>query len=189
MQNNTIVVLQSNQVFIIDPSFDAEQIYKEYKGVEHKYVILTHCHYDHIGNLEALNQFADQIIMSDKVKDNKKKMLSDIFFATDKLAWDKVKFVHDKMTYKGFTFFQTPGHSIDSMCVLYGSVLASGDHIFYASIGRTDLATSDDQQMYQSILYFKQFIDAYRVEIVIPGHGQYLNVDLLKEVNPYLQVK
>ncbi len=86
MENNTIVVSTPDKVFVIDPSFRASQIYQEYKDVPHRYVILTHCHYDHIGNLEALNEFAHEIIMSSKVKDHKTKMMPNIFFEVDKLA-------------------------------------------------------------------------------------------------------
>ncbi len=188
MQNNTVVYCNNDKVYIIDPSFDASEIYKQFNDYKHKYVILTHSHFDHIGKVEALNTFADVIYMSNKVKENKKNLTPDIFFDTTLLNWDKVQFIQDKQELDGMTFYHTPGHSIDSMCVVIGDIIAAGDHIFPEAIGRTDLPTSNPQQMYQSILYFKQIIRDQKINLMIPGHGRYLSIDELLEINHYLLV-
>ncbi len=188
MQNNTIVYFKDDNVYIIDPSFVAKDVYKQYKDYKHKYVILTHSHYDHIGDVDALNNFADIIYMSSKVKEHKKQMVSNIFYDTDKLDWNKVQFVDDKQTIHDMTFYHTPGHSIDSMCLIIGDIILSGDHVFPEAIGRTDLPTGNPTQMYQSILYFKQILKDKEIKLMIPGHGRYLSIDELFEINHYLLV-
>ena len=52
------------------------------------------------------------------------------------------KAVADGVTSDGFTFFYTPGHSPDELCILLGGVLFSGDHILpqitpHPSVGLT----------------------------------------------------
>ncbi len=186
MQNNTVVYSNDDKVYIIDPSFDAKEVYKQYKDYKQKYVILTHSHFDHIGDVEALNNFADTIYMSSQVKEHKKELVFNIFFNTDKLDWDKVQFIEDKQGLDGISFYHTPGHSIDSMCVVIDDVIVAGDHIFPEAIGRTDLPTSNSKQMYQSILYFKQILKDKDIEIMVPGHGRYLSIEELFKINHYL---
>ncbi len=190
MQNNTVVYFNDDKVYIIDPSFEATSIYQDYQDYKNKVVILTHSHYDHIGNVSALNNFADVIIMSAKVKLNKKQMTSDIFFDTHELNWDKVKFVEDGDVYDNLRFYHTPGHSIDSMCVsINNEIMISGDHVFCNSIGRTDLPTSSPQQMIESLQYFKKVLkDNPSIHLVIPGHGKYVSVEELLDINHYLLV-
>ena len=52
------------------------------------------------------------------------------------------KAVADGLTSDGFTFFYTPGHSPDELCILFGGVLFSGDHVLpqitpHPSVGLT----------------------------------------------------
>lgn len=187
MQNNTIVYTQDDTVYIIDPSFQAAELYQQYNDFKHKFIILTHSHYDHIGDVEKLSQWADTIYVSSAVKKHKKEMQNQVFFDHQLLTWDKVQYVDNKEKINNIQCFHTPGHSADSMCLLIGDVLISGDHIFYTAIGRTDLPTSNPQQMHESILYFKKILDDYHVKMIIPGHGKYCSKDELLTVNFYLQ--
>jgi glyoxylase-like metal-dependent hydrolase (beta-lactamase superfamily II) len=50
-----------------------------------------------------------------------------------------------------FDVFFTPGHSADSVCILFGDTLFSGDTIFADGVGRTDLYDSDNNKMVESL--------------------------------------
>ena len=49
------------------------------------------------------------------------------------------------------TFIDAPGHSEGSSMILWDDNLFSGDVLFQGSIGRTDLATSSNTKMMQSL--------------------------------------
>jgi len=101
-------------------------------------VILTHSHWDHIGNLELFK---------------KAKMI------------DSKNFKELKMP--ELRIILTPGHTKDSLCVLYKEVLFSGDTIFEdEGIGRTDLPESEPEKMKESLEKLKKI----NYEILCSGH-------------------
>ncbi len=189
MENNTIIYCIDDSVYVIDPSFEASSIYQQYNNFKNKYVILTHSHFDHIGDVLSLNQFAHKIYMSSAVKDIKNQLDKKIFYDIDLLDWNKVEFIDDKQVIGDIHFYHTPGHSADSMCIVIGDVMIAGDHVFATAIGRTDLPTSNPKQMYESILYFKEILKDKNIQVMIPGHGKYVSVEDLLKFNHYLLVK
>lgn len=63
----------------------------------------------------------------------------------------------------------TPGHSKGSVCLLAeGNILFSGDTLFCAGYGRTDLYGGDDAQMVRSL---KRVLALPGETAVLPGHG------------------
>ncbi len=92
-----------------------------------KSIILTHNHYDHNENI---NLFANAKIYS--------------FANLNELKKD----------FPDFKVIETPGHSRDSIAILYDDVLFSGDTIFdkqHHYIGRTDLPESNPKDMKTSL--------------------------------------
>ncbi len=90
-------------------------------------LILTHDHWDHIGNN---NLFTNARIITNKnIEDLPKE----------------------------FKPIQTPGHTQDSFCILYDDILFSGDTIFHeGGRGRTDLPGGNEQQILNSIKNLKE---------------------------------
>ena len=86
------------------------------------YVILTHSHWDHNGNL---NLFSDAKIITNENLSELPEQLKPI---------------------------KTPGHTKDSLCFLYKDILFSGDTIFHeGGRGRTDLPGGNEQEILESI--------------------------------------
>ena len=52
--------------FIIDPVFDAHRILEAVAGLTVQYVVLTHCHYDHIRDAEKVAKALDAEIVISK---------------------------------------------------------------------------------------------------------------------------
>ena len=86
------------------------------------YILLTHNHWDHTGNLE--------------------------FFPNAKI-YDAKNI--DQMTLILFRPIKTPGHTKDSICFLYKDILFSGDTLFHNGTGRTDLPESEPNKMKESL--------------------------------------
>jgi len=100
-------------------------------------IILTHNHWDHNGNLELF-------------KKSKIYALKNI----------------GKFKVNGIKVIYTPGHTYDSICLLYKDILFSGDTIFFNGIGRTDLPESQPEKMQESLEKLKKL----KYKILCPGH-------------------
>ncbi|MEK6918150.1 MAG: MBL fold metallo-hydrolase [Nanoarchaeota archaeon] len=103
-------------------------------------IILTHTHWDHIGNLHL---FKNAKIYS-------------------------VKNINEiSRIFPEFKIIETPGHTRDSICILYKDILFSGDTIFENGyVGRTDLPESDETEMEKSLEKLKKI----NYKILCPGH-------------------
>ena len=76
-----------------------------------------------------------------------------------------------------FKVIYTPGHSNDSISFYFPNekVMFTGDFLFEGTIGRVDLPTGSEKDMFYSL----QLIKKYPEDILIyPGHGE---VSTLKE--------
>lgn len=73
-----------------------------------------------------------------------------------------------------FNILDTPGHTIDSICILMvykeKEILFSGDTIFKDSIGRTDFKTGSIELMEDTLKRLKRIIKDN--VLVLPGHGE-----------------
>ena len=111
-------------------------------------VILTHNHFDHIENLE--------LFINAKVYGNKKD------FPYEKILDIK------KLNIPELEIIETPGHTKGSTCIFLREekILFSGDTLFHAGIGRTDLPESLPEEMKRSL----EKLDNIEFDILCPGH-------------------
>ena len=109
---------------LIDPSPDPTKVMKaiEEEGVEIKYIINTHSHYDHSGGNDKFNKT--------------EKGRSIIFINCGDAA-----VVKDGETLELggliFEFIITPGHTGDSICIKVKDKLITGDTLFVGKVGGT----------------------------------------------------
>ncbi len=147
----------SKEAAVVDPSFNADAIIKlaTSKDLRIKYVIDTHRHQDHIaGNQQIKSQF-DSEIVSHK--------LSNV--GADVMVVD-----HDSIHVgkEVIRIIHTPGHTNDSICLLIGDKLLTGDTLFVGECGRTDLPGGSSRDMYDSLFNKVLKLDD-KIE-VYPGH-------------------
>jgi hydroxyacylglutathione hydrolase len=71
----------------------------------------------------------------------------------------------------GLTVLHTPGHTEGSVCLWSAGegLLFSGDTLFAAGWGRTDLPGGSDEQLVESLIRLSTLEDSVRV---LPGHGR-----------------
>lgn len=192
---NCYVSGDKNEAIIIDPGNDAEGILKvlQENNIQAKYIVLTHCHFDHILAVEKLrNESGVKLIACHAEKEN---LLDPSINYTDRYSRKPVSlscdtYVHENDIIKSgeheFLVIETPGHTSGSMCLYCKSenILISGDTLFFESVGRCDLATGNEKQLTASIK--EKLFSLPDDTKVLPGHGENTTIAHEKENNPYI---
>lgn len=169
LQENAYVV---DGGIIIDPGDDFEAI--DAAVTSPKAVLLTHGHFDHMLAAEKLQEKYDIPVY---VHEEDAPMLSDAGLCVympemstlpmpQKIRWEAYP-----EEILGFRVLHTPGHSRGSVC-LYNEddgVLFSGDTMFCAGYGRTDLPGGNERKLVESLLGLLKMPADTRV---LPGHGE-----------------
>lgn len=200
VQENTYVIFnEEGACAIVDPGCYFDHEYKELTDFIHtnnlvpKCLLNTHCHLDHIfGNRRIAELYNLQLHMHPK-----EKKLFDYAPASGEM-WglpfknyegaiiyinegEKIKIGHDELE-----ILFTPGHSSGSVSFYSseGKFVLSGDVLFQAGIGRTDLPGGDFDTLVSSIKH-KLFMLPDDVT-VYSGHGPQTTIGEEKRSNPFL---
>ena len=183
-QTNCYIVHEADSTgcLIIDPGYEPEIIssYLEEKGFSPEAILLTHCHFDHVGAVKDLAAQFDCKVFLDKKELTLPPMLTNgPLYYTDGYADG------DTLTLAGIPIrvLETPGHTPGSVCLLMEDTLFSGDTLFAGSCGRTDLPCGDARAMRDSLRRLAALSENYRV---CPGHGPSSTLNREKQTNPYL---
>lgn len=197
IQENTYVVSDElGQALIFDPGAEAEKIiaWIEENKWQPLAILLTHCHYDHIG---ALDQLRDHFKIHAYVHEIEQTFLSNpdlnlsVFTPSPftQRAAENVWSAEEDQKIASFTFkvIHTPGHSPGHVIYHFDEdqFIISGDLVFQGSIGRTDLPKADPNQLMKSIdQAIKPLDPAYQL---FPGHGNKTSIGDELANNPFLQ--
>nr|WP_320025558.1 MBL fold metallo-hydrolase [uncultured Acetobacterium sp.] len=179
---------------VIDPGFEDQRIIniiKENK-LNVKYILLTHGHFDHLGGVAQIKQLTGAKVLihendADCLGDSRRNlsvlagMSMELEPADGFLKEDEPIMLGDI----SIRVIHTPGHSKGGVCLLAEDVLFSGDTLFNTSIGRTDFADGDLNELLNAIMS-KLFIldDSTKV---LPGHGDNTTIGYEKMNNPFLK--
>lgn len=163
--------------YIIDPGYEPKKFidYIEDEGLKLLGIILTHHHYDHVGGAERIRDYFGVPVMMHEMDAN-----------VYKGTVDRQLSDGDVLNLDGETLqiLNTPGHTWGSICILSekSKVVFTGDTIFDADLGRTDLADGSPQCMEESC---RSIIDKWSNEYTIyPGHD---GSATMKQVRKYNQ--
>ncbi len=141
------------------------------------YVILTHCHYDHVGGLEAILAETGAKAMAgradaDVISNADSRYTLDTMFGgrlnpvpVDPLDDGDVIDLGDRR----LRVISTPGHTAGGICLYDESSrdLFSGDTVFLEGIGRTDFPGGSFQDLASSV----RAISNIDIRGLYPGHG------------------
>jgi len=140
---------------VVDPSPDPDPIYQKVLdlALSVKYVINTHSHFDHTSGNHFFKEKSEARVVAHEsvpgcdmsVKDNSTLALGDLIL----------------------TFFYTPGHTNDSICLLVEEELMTGDTLFVGKVGGT-ITQKEAKQEFASLQKLMTLDDHIRVW---PGHN------------------
>ena len=169
---------QTKEGIVIDPGGAVDKVYNyiENMQIKLKYIILTHCHADHIAGLKLLHNYYPnaKILIHEEdregLTDSSINMcelvgVPDNFIEADISLkdGDKIKFGELKGE-----VIHTPGHTGGSISLLINDALFTGDTIFKRMYGRTDLKTGSEVEIQYSI---RKLLSLPEDTIMYPGHG------------------
>lgn len=175
--------------YIIDAPTKTEAFIKEIeeKGINLKYLLLTHGHWDHIMHLDYWRDAYDLKVVCHRKCE---KYLSDPKFNMSYMHMKPIEtnadiyLEEDNGSFDIFNYVYTPGHSFDSISFVLRDIVFCGDVIFYESVGRTDFLGSNHEDLINSIKnVIYKFDDNTKL---LPGHGINTTVKHEKENNPFV---
>jgi len=188
--------IETNETMVIDPGGDVKIIANMVKAMEGeiKYIVLTHCHGDHISGATQLKEkLGGQILIH--IDDYEGLKNPDVNLA-DYIGLGEIKIEADSRLHDGdlihlgnlqFKVIHTPGHTKGSISLYCEEkhMLFSGDTMFRGYWGRIDLPTASLDDIIDSIT--KKLIILPDETIVYPGHGK---STMIKDEKPiYLELK
>jgi hydroxyacylglutathione hydrolase len=174
---NAYVVECEGRAVIIDPApGSAEAIRQAVGGHTVEKILITHSHWDHIGDCAELQRDYDvPVLVHPLDAANLENPGSDgLFQMTDIRGVKPTGYLADgdeiEVGSIHLRVMHTPGHG-PGLCCFYceeGDFLVSGDLVFRGSMGRVDLPTAEPEKMWGSL---DRVAKLPLNTVIYPGHG------------------
>jgi hydroxyacylglutathione hydrolase len=195
VQENSYIVRadsQATRAVIVDPGDEAERLLDGARalGVEIEAILLTHCHFDHIGAVAPIAATTGAPVYCPVIE---KPLLSDImqwvppgFGPFESYEADHTLAGGERLKLAGMDIevIFTPGHSPGHLTYAFDGALLSGDVLFQGSVGRVDLPGGDWATLERSI---EGLLRSHPAETVVyPGHMGITTLGRECDTNPFL---
>jgi hydroxyacylglutathione hydrolase len=185
----------SGSGLIVDPGEEPDRILKtvEEMGVRVEAILLTHCHFDHIGAVAPVATITGAPVYCPKLETP---VLADImafvpfsgFGPFESYDADETVEGGETLELTGLTIdvIATPGHSPGHVTysVRDEEAIFSGDVLFQGSVGRVDLPGGDGPTLLRSIATLIETLPAETG--VYPGHMGVTTLEAERATNPFL---
>ena len=185
--NCWITSLPGGECIVVDPGGDDELILARLEKINltPRYFVLTHAHFDHIAALPFLaSRFPDADIaihpseagkLGPQALENHRRDFNAVGFSSYvETLWkpmpEPTTLLNEGDMLGPFRVLHLPGHSPGSIALYHAEekILFSGDTLFRAGVGRTDLPGGDESLLFQSL---QRLFTLDTDTNVYPGHG------------------
>ncbi len=210
VQENTYIVrsaADATRAVIVDPGDEAERLLAAAAslGVEIEAILITHCHFDHIGAVAQVARATGAAVYCPEIE---RGVLADVmswvppgFGPFESYEADHTVSGGESFSVAGldveviFTPGHSPGHVTYAIApsrhgegqgtgAAAGPALLSGDVLFQGSVGRVDLPGGDWPTLERSILTLLKAFPARTT--VYPGHMGVTTLERERDTNPFL---
>ena len=172
---------------VIDPGDEAGRIKEaaDKEGVEIRYILCTHGHFDHITGLPELVELLPYPVAVYIHREDTKLRDPRLFPLTGRVMGYACFVEGDTLQLGELTIqvLHTPGHSPGSVTLKVGDCLFVGDTLFKGSCGRTDLEGGNTRQLMKSLKRLGELEGDFHV---CPGHMGLTTLAEERKTNPYL---
>jgi glyoxylase-like metal-dependent hydrolase (beta-lactamase superfamily II) len=199
VQENAYIVrlTGASEAVLVDPGDEPDRLLRaiEELGVRIEAILITHCHFDHIGAVAELARATGAPVYCPELE---RGVLADIpswtppgFGPFESYEADHTVAGGERLSLAGLQIdvVFTPGHSPGHVTYAIGSpthaALLSGDVLFKGSVGRTDLPGGDWNVLERSIGGLLRAFGAQTT--VYPGHMGTTTLGHERDTNPFLQ--
>jgi glyoxylase-like metal-dependent hydrolase (beta-lactamase superfamily II) len=184
----------ADKALLVDPGEEPERILAEIAqaGVEVEAILITHCHFDHVGAVAPLARETGAPVYCPEID---VPVLAELMSFTmpgfgpyESYEADEVVKGGEALELAGLTLdvLFTPGHSPGHVtyAVRDEEAIFSGDVLFQGSVGRVDLPGGDGPTLIQSI---QRLLDSQSAETTVyPGHMGVTTLGAERATNPFL---
>jgi hydroxyacylglutathione hydrolase len=195
VQENCYIVRaggEATSAVIVDPGDEPERLLAAVQslGVEIEAILITHCHFDHIGAVAPVAAATGAPVYCPEIE---RPVLADVmrwvppgfgpfesYEAEHTVAGGERLSLADLDIEVRFT----PGHSPGHVTYAVPGALLSGDVLFQGSVGRVDLPGGDWATLERSI---EELLKGFPAETVVyPGHMGVTTLARERDTNPFL---
>jgi glyoxylase-like metal-dependent hydrolase (beta-lactamase superfamily II) len=177
---------------IVDPGEEAGRLLEAAQelGVQLEAILLTHCHFDHIGAVAPVARATGAPVYCPEIE---QPLLRDImswvppgFGPFESYEPEHTVAGGERLKLAGLDIdvIATPGHSPGHVTYAASGALLSGDVLFQGSVGRVDLPGGDWATLERSI---ESLLRTFPAETVVyPGHMGVTTLGRERDTNPFL---
>ncbi|HYM55205.1 MAG TPA: MBL fold metallo-hydrolase [Solirubrobacteraceae bacterium] len=195
VQENSYIVRADSaarRAVIVDPGEEADRLLQAAAAleVEIEAILITHCHFDHIGAVAPIARATGAPVYCPKIE---RPVLADVmswvpsgFGPFESYEADHTVSGGERLSLAGLDIdvVFTPGHSPGHVTYAFSGALLSGDVLFQGSVGRVDLPGGDWATLERSI---EGLLEAFPAETVVyPGHMGVTTLGRERDTNPFL---
>lgn len=195
MDENCFILYDDDKnALIVDPGGRGEDIvsFLEEKELKTEAILLTHCHYDHVGALKQVKEKTGAKVYIGKgeeiVASSPTYNLSVYFDYALTSVYDCVLSDGEELQAGPFKVraISTPGHTPGGCCYYIEdkAMLFSGDTLFMGSVGRSDFPGGDESLLHKNIR--EKLFTLPENTIVYCGHGPNTSIGYEKANNMYV---
>ncbi|MGH2865189.1 MAG: MBL fold metallo-hydrolase [Solirubrobacteraceae bacterium] len=182
----------AKRALLIDPGDEPERLQQavDALGVEVEAILITHCHFDHIGAVAPLARVTGAPVYCPELE---RPILADVMswvppgfgpFESYEADFTLAGGEHLELAGIEIDVIFTPGHSPGHLTYAVPGALLSGDVLFQGSVGRVDLPGGDWPTLERSI---GALLKAFPMDTVVyPGHMGVTTLGRERDTNPFL---